>query len=283
MGILFRDRRSTIGGAAVVILTIAACFTSSKVTAKHAVQEFVREQHAVIVHGVEEQWQLVWEGKPSTVCGPEEVYMAITCPCYGFAYGEYGKLFLVRKRGGHEVERMDLRPLFGHFDYPEAKKVEGTAYLQRWPTKSDDFDREEHEDPTLVPEILHRRPSSIMHFEDYDQDGNATEFLLQVGVMPCGKQEFAAIGVSAKNDHLHALTSVGKQDQPLLMPNQAWDALLKGSETRSVLVWQCGDHGSEVRSELDVSAKNGDIQVTARDFSCPSDGSAGKLVGEHAN
>jgi hypothetical protein len=283
MGILFRDRRSTIGGGVVMILAIAGFVMSSKVTAKYAVQEFVREQHTVIVHGVKEQWQLVWEGKPSTVCGPDEVDMAITCPCYGFAYGEYGKLFLVRKRSGREVERMDLRPLFGQFDYPEAKKVEGTAYVQHWPTKSDDVEREEHGDAKLVAEILHRPPTSIMHFEDFDQDGNATEFLLQVGVMPCGKQEFAAIGVSTKNDHLHALTSVAKHDKPLLMPNQAWAALLKGPETRSVVTWQCGDHGSDVRTELAVFAKSGDIQVTERSFSCPTDGSAGKLVGEHAN
>ncbi|HEX4240938.1 MAG TPA: hypothetical protein VHZ53_05970 [Steroidobacteraceae bacterium] len=284
MSILFRDRRSTKGSAVVVMAAITACVTSSNVAAKHAVQEFVREQHIVMVHGVEEQWQLVWTGKPSRVCGPQEVYMAVTCPCYGFAYGEYGKLSLVRKLGGREVERMDLRPLFGHFDYPEAQMVEGTAYVQRWPTQSDDLAREEHGDSKLVSEILHRQPTSIMHFEDYDQDGNATEFLLQVGVLPCGKQQFAAIGVSAKNDHLHAVTSVAKTNQPLLMPNQAWDALLKGGpDTRSVLVWQCGDHGSEVRSELVVNAKNGDIQVTARDFSCPIDGSKAKLVSEHAN
>jgi len=100
-----------------------------------------------------------------------------------------------------------------------------------------------------------------------------------VGVMPCGKQEFAAIGVSAKNDHLHALTSAAKPNDPLLMPVQAWNALIKGPEA-SVVTWQCGDHGSDVRSELVVSAKNGDIHVTGRDFSCPGDGSAGTLVGE---
>ncbi len=61
---------------------------------------YLREQRSVTVNGAVESWQLVWQGKPQSMCGPQDVEMAITCPCTGFAYGEVGKLALVRKRGG---------------------------------------------------------------------------------------------------------------------------------------------------------------------------------------
>jgi hypothetical protein len=228
----------------------------------------VREEQFVTINSEKERWQLVWEGKPATVCGPDEVDMAITCPCNGFAYAEYGKLFLVRKRAGHSVERMDLRPLFGRYDYPEAKKVEGTAYVQRWPFKISDGDRDLHDDPNLESEIRHRPAPTIMQFADYDHDGGATEFLLQVGTLPCGKSQFAAIGVSRKDNQLHALSTAERPDDPLIMPIQAWMALRKATKPRSVLIWNCNDHGSDVRSELLVSAERGDIHVTERDFNC---------------
>ena len=53
--------------------------------------EWLREQQSVTVGGVAESWQLVWEGRPKPICGPQDVEMAITCPCTGFAYGEMGR------------------------------------------------------------------------------------------------------------------------------------------------------------------------------------------------
>jgi hypothetical protein len=245
-------------------------------------RQLVREQRAVIVNGVQETWQLVWDGEPSTVCGPEEVYMAITCPCAGVAYTEHGKLSLVRKRGDQEVERMDLQLLFGKSDHPVADKVEGAAYLVRWPLESGDFERENRGDLKLVAEIKRRSAPIIMQFADYDRDGQATEFLIQVGTLPCGKLQFAAVGVSTKELHLHALTSVAKPDTPLIMPLVAWQALLKGPGAHTVKTWACGDHGSDVRTELVVSAGDSQIDVKEREFSCPPDGQAEKLVKETA-
>jgi len=64
--------------------------------------------------------------------------------------------------------------LFGKFEYPEAKLVERSAYLQRWPIKPSDLDRENNGDPNLVEEIEHRPAPVIMKFEDYDRGGDAT-------------------------------------------------------------------------------------------------------------
>jgi hypothetical protein len=253
---------------------------SSPAHSNETAEQVLREQQTVSVQGVKETWQLVWDGKPSTVCGPDEVYMAITCPCLGFAYGEYGKLLLVRRRGGRVVERMDLRPLFGKSDYPEADKLKGTAYLQRWPTEDRDLERENSEDRKLISDIKHRPAPLIMGLADYDRDGNATEFLIQVGTLPCGKLQFAAVGVSAKNPHLHALTTIANPGTPLIMPLNAWQALLKGPGPSTVPIWDCGDHGSDVRGDLVVSASDGKVSVKERHFSCSHDSPSAKPVTE---
>jgi len=242
--------------------------------------QVVREQKNVMVEGTKETWRLVWGNKPGTVCGPDEVYMAITCPCSGWAYAEYGELSLVRNRGSREIERMDLGPLFGKFDYPEANKVAGSAYLQRWPLKLSDLDRENNGDPHLIAEIERRPAPDVMKFADYDRDGAATEFLIQVETLPCGKLQFAAIGVTKTIPHLHALTSVAHPNTPLIMPLTAWQALLQSPGPTAVQMWACGDHGSETRSELVVSAISGALRVKDRKYSCPTKGEAEKLIKE---
>jgi hypothetical protein len=177
---------------------------------------------------------------------------------------------------------MDLGPLFGKSDYPEANKIEDTAYLVRWPRESGDFERENRGDPKLVADIKRRSAPIIMRLGDYDRTGRATEFLIQVGTLPCGKLQFAAVGVSATEPHLHALTSVAKPDAPLIMPLGAWQALLKGPGPHTVPTWACGDHGSDARTDLVVSASDGQIHVKDREFSCPPDSQAEKLVKETA-
>jgi hypothetical protein len=245
-----------------------------------AAERLIREQRIVKVQGGKEIWQLAWDGKPAVVCGPDEVHMAITCPCSGFAYAEYGKLSLIRWRGGREVEQMDLGPLFGLSEPPSVGDVKGVAYVQRWPRAPGDFEREAREDRKLVADIKRRPAPEIMRFGDYDRDGEATEFLIQVGTLPCGKWQFAAVGVSAKEPRLHALTSAAKPDAPLIMPLAAWQALLRSPDSEAVATWACGDHGSESRSELIVSASSGEIYVRGREFSCPTDGQAETLLKE---
>jgi len=104
--------------------------------------------------------------------------------------------------------------------------------------------------------------------------------LIQVGTLPCGKHQFAALGVSKSKPHLHALGCLVHPDQPLVMPRHAWEALLRSSHPAAVVIWPCDDHGSEVRSELSLSASHGNIRAVDRDFSCPSQGSTERLVKE---
>jgi hypothetical protein len=202
----------------------------------------VRDQSTVTVQAVREEWRLVWTATPKAVCPAEEVVVSMTCPCSGWAYGEAGDLVLARIRDGREVDRLRLAPLFSGFDGP-GDVGPGDAYVQRWPEKHGDMDRQERGDPKLLAEI-HRRPTpSIINPADYNHDGQATEFLVQVGTLPCGKHVFAAVGVTAARPTLHALGS---------------------------MIWNCDDHSSEVRSILTVSAEGGVIRAVDNDYSCAS-------------
>src|SRR5579864_2181946 len=100
---------------------VSALFLAALAPAVAHSEQIIREQRAVTVAGIKEVWQLLWDGMPSSVCGPGEMLLASTCPCAGLAYGEYGKLSLIRKRGDLEIERMDLRPLFENSYWPEQK------------------------------------------------------------------------------------------------------------------------------------------------------------------
>jgi hypothetical protein len=226
----------------------------------------IREQRSLVVQGVEETWQLMWVGKHFPACPPEDMSGSISMPCSGIAYGEYGNLWLIRKRDGREVERMDLRPIFGHFDYPDYDHMKGKAYVQRWPMKMADIGRE---GPAFVAEVKRRPVSTIMKFADYDRNGHATEFLIQVGTLGGGVQLFAAVGVSTRNPHLHAFSSVEKPGVPVEMKLRPWNALLTATRPTRVTTWQCDDHGSEVQQDLIVWADRGKIHFKEIFLHCP--------------
>lgn len=272
------------------VVVTAVCVVAANlwldVRSRAAVDESIREERVVTVRGVKETWRLVWDGQPRPVCGPDDdlgIAGAITCPCAGFAYGESGRLLLVRVRAGREVERMSLGPLFmiEELDGPSVG-TPGSAVLAHWPEKPDDFDREERGDSRLAADIKHRPAVGIMKVADYDRDGAATEFLLQVATLPCGKRQFVAVGVTAVSPRLHALSSVTHPERPLVMPAQAWKALQEHSGPATVPTWECGDHGSERRTELVVSARAGAIQVRNRAFTCPENGERERLAEDTA-
>lgn len=238
--------------------------------------ERVREASTVKVGGAVETWRLVWTGPTRQACGVNEEDVSLTCPCSGFAYGEAGALALVRLKGGHEVERMKLAPLFENsFDQP-AKAGEAALPLRE--ADFADMARFMDHDPRLRGEIARRPATPIMRFADYDHDGHATEFLIQVGTLPCGKRQYVALGVSADAPHLHALGSAAHPGKPLVLPAQAWAALAARAQPGAVDTWQCGDHGSERHTDVVLSTAKGRIRALSRSFSCPEDGTRERLV-----
>ncbi|MET0273130.1 MAG: hypothetical protein ABW360_09080 [Phenylobacterium sp.] len=234
----------------------------------------IREERVVSVDGRAESWRLVWAARPAAACQAAEIDIAVTCPCSGFAYGETGDLLLERRRPGGRTERLRLAPLFDRYlDLP----LRGAVLASR-PMEANDFDRAEGGDATLPQEIAARSAGEVMRLADYDHDGAATEFLIQVGTMPCGKRMFAAVGVSKASPHLHALGSAAHPDRPLIMVLSAWQALAESDRPAPLVYWPCGDHGSEVESQIAVSASEGRIRAVNRDFSCPGGASLGRPV-----
>ncbi|MBX7198215.1 MAG: hypothetical protein K1X51_02455 [Rhodospirillaceae bacterium] len=260
-----------------IAVVIALAVGSTGVLAASA-PELVRDQTTLTVNGARETWQLVWAEPPKEVCGPAEVSSAATCPCSGFAYGEYGRLNLVRRHGG-AVEILDLGPLFDGQETPSmTKPITGVAYLSRWPEAENDLARDNVDDPKLVADIRARPPVHHLSMEDYDRDGLAAEFLLQVGTVPCMKHKFVAVGVSKRDGRLHALRSAAHPERPLVLFGEVWDALRKGGGT--VVTWECQDHGAEFHNETVVSVQDGIIHAKRQTFNCPTDGAARTLVEE---
>lgn len=258
--------------ALVLSLSLAAPALAAPAT-------YLREQRAVTIGGAAESWQLVWQGKPRSICGPEDVETAITCPCTGFAYGELGKLALVRQRGGQEVDRMDLGVLFS--DLP-ADNADGLAAMPWRPVASTDFDRAaDGASPAFLAEVARRPGPRVMKLADYDRDGMASEFLVQVAAGPCGHTEYAAVGVSKASGRLHALSSKANPAAPLVLPAAAWRAML-GAGPGRVVNYRCGDHGTEQQEELAVSARGGAISVQRVLRECRESGAAGAELAREA-
>jgi hypothetical protein len=139
---------------------------------RHSVdpEALVREEQEVVIHGIKEVWRLEWKSAPKPVCEPSDV--SLTCPCRGFAYGEGGDLDLVRLRDQAELELLPIGPLFGEGSPGGAN----TAVLKHWnPDYEKDAAAAERDD---FAETVTKRPSvKVMHFVDFDHDGEAREFL----------------------------------------------------------------------------------------------------------
>jgi hypothetical protein len=235
--------------------------------------DLVREQKVVMVDGVRETWKLEWDALPQSVCGPEDVETALTCPCSGVAYGEAGKLFLVRTRPGTKRERLELTPFYNSDWLPDMR---GLAFLQRWrpiPSSAHDEDDDWHHasDLTFLRRVKARGLTELMRIADYNHDGLASEFLVQVGTRPCGKNVQVLVGLSRTNPHLHVFASAQAPDEPLELFSWVWEAVRKSAKPVHMIEWACGDHMSSVESSVTVATRNGVFQVQHSSDPCPEE------------
>lgn len=234
---------------------IAAAALLSLPTALAAGTEptLLREKKAVVVDGARETWLLQWDKKPTSVCSAEEGAVSLTCPCSGFAYGQQGELSLVRLRPGAMPEKLQLGQFFIRDELPGT----GPAVLQRLPPDFDSDINAGDNDAEFIHAVEKRGVTEVMKLADYAHDGRATEFLLQVGTLPCGKHQMVLVGISKQNPHLHVFSSVEKPDVPLILGAWQWEALLQSRGTIRTINWPCGDHGSEVEWTDAIGAENG--------------------------
>lgn len=239
-------------------------FSSSAAIAQSS-KPILREEHKIVVNGVEEVWRLEWMKPPSPACGPENDDW-VTCPCTGFAFGEWGDLRLVRKRPGKMDEQFSLNRLFEYGELPAKPYNVSGAVLRRWDVL--DEDSMVTDSKKLANRVRGRSLAKVMHFADYDHDGRATEFALQIGTEPCGKKTCVVVGTSRKNDRLHVFSSVKRPKEPLILTSWQWEALSNTKGPVRVIDWRCGDHASEEEREVELRAQNGDIYATRRTYEC---------------
>jgi hypothetical protein len=222
----------------------------------------VREEQQVVVNGITETWQLKWLSPPKPVCEPNEI--SLTFPCTGFAYGEGGDLVLTRSAFGTEIDRLAVTPFF-------QETFGGTgivAIIQRWQA---DYDADSELSSTDdFPSVVANRPVvRVMHFADYDHDGQQTEFYLHTETAPSTKNIGVVIGLSRKNPRLHAFGTASNPTEPLYMLKENWEALRDATGPIEDPFWTCDDHGADTETTLRLGWTENGIEGTRREFSCP--------------
>ena len=234
--------------------------------------DLVREQQVVQVNGANETWKLEWDALPASACGPDDVSIALACPCSGFAYGEAGKLSLVRLRRGAIRETLDLTGFFRPGSVPVAGNL---AVLQRWqpvPASAHDEDDDWHHasDFNFLTRVRARGPAAVMRIADYNHDGRANEFLLQVAAAGCGRHTMVLVGVSKYNLRLHVFASADAPDEPLELDARTWEAVRKSVQPVQAVESSCELQGSSVESLVTVDVRQGIFHVQRSERPCAS-------------
>jgi hypothetical protein len=263
--------------ALLIALSSASAFDEPANQAKTKPESSkVRESRKLLINGVAEVWRLEWETDPTPSCSPKDPDW-MTCPCEGFAFGEQGKLALVRLRGNREQERFPLDPLFKNgMNTPSDGEA---AVLQRWKVFPKDTDID---DPAVLEKHLRSRPNAdAMQLFDYNHDGQSSEFFLQTGVVTCGKSMGVVIGITPSKSKLHVFGTASHPETPLVLAEQEWKALLHSKGPVRITHQPCGDHGSEIEIELELNAAREGIQVIRRTFEC-ADLKRGALISQES-
>ncbi len=252
------------------VLAAAASATADKPA------PMIREEQTVVVDGVAERWRLQWEGPTRPACSPDEPDEWMTCPCFGLAFGECGKLALVRERPEQTDERLPLSNIFQECPFCGEPGEELVGCLRRWDVHGNDA--EERHAPDFVARVKARPLAKIMRFADYDHDGRATEFMLQVSDLPCGKRMCVVIGISRKNLHLHVFSLAENPQKPLVLQDHQWEALLEAKGPVKVVDWACGDHGADEEAELELLVDSHGIHAMKNIYECTEAGVRGRFL-----
>ena len=268
-------RGAAFPGARAIVL-VAGCGLAGAATPD--VASLLREERTVTVAGVKETWRLAWQEPPEPECeaaGPGW----FTCPCMGFAFGEKGDLDLVRLRDGRDVERLPLTPFFATGS-DVGVKLDAKAVLPRFPVRRSDLEAGVDGQEELEAKVPKRPLVKIMDLRDYDHDGQATEFFIQIASLPCGKEMGIVVGLSRRRPGLHAFGTIENPHKPLLLLRSHWADLARARGPIQRLLWACGDHGSDARTDVFLRADEHGIHASERDYECREDGGRGPILRE---
>jgi hypothetical protein len=126
--------------------------------------------------------------------------------------------------------------------------------------------------------VMKRAPLSVVEIGDFNRDGWATEFVLQVGAIPCGKRASVLVGLSPPRPSLHVFSSAEHPERPLILYVHQWEKLRTAKAALRVVSWTCGDHGSEVQNEIVLTIDAKGIHAVRETFSCVDDAEHGPLI-----
>jgi hypothetical protein len=211
----------------------------------------VRQERKVIVDGVVETWRLVWRAPPKLSCVDERWS---TCLCGRLAYGETGDLDLVRSRPNEPDDRLDLTYFFRDI---------GEMTIPHWAPKQGDPEK------VNTAEIKTRPAVDVMRLGDFDHDGRATEFVLQLDSgSPCGRSTSLLVGITKHWPRLHAFGTVDAPSSRLVLEHfDDWEEIrVKGSTL--LVETACGDHGADREESLQVTVEPLGFRTAKRSRKC---------------
>ncbi|OQX19585.1 MAG: hypothetical protein BWK76_04005 [Desulfobulbaceae bacterium A2] len=252
-----------------LLLTLGWLCPGMALAGEATASSLIREEQRLSIDGVEETWRLTWRKAPTPVCSPEEGFAEWgMCPCAGFEFGEAGELDLLRLVPGRAEERLALTPFFRETPAPG-------ACLRRWPLHETDSDQAERPDFTRM--VRQRPLARIMVLGDYDHDGQASEFVLQIGAGPCGHQQAVLVGLDPRTSRLRLYGTAEQPERLLILEHpQHWELLRVANGEIEVRQWPCGDHGGEEEETLMLRADQAGLHATRIRRACPDDGSPGQ-------
>jgi hypothetical protein len=265
----------------LALIVLALCAAPAAYGQDESLHPVIREEGVVRVDGVSETWRLEWQDDPSQVCGPADTAGWYTCPCHGFEFGEEGVLDLVRLRGGKEIERMPLTPLFA-----DVFGSGGVAILPRWPSLPSDVDASSKADlndaltELFAKRVMARTPVRILRFVDADHDGRATEFLLQIDSFPCDSNKTIAVGVTRARPQLHVFGTAEHPDKPLVMSARDWKQLVDAPRPIRFLSRDCDFEDGDIHTELELSTDEHGIHAAKDVYQCLDTGEKGPTTRE---
>jgi hypothetical protein len=117
----------------------------------------------------------------------------------------------------------------------------------------------------------------ILKIADYDHDGRATEFVLQVAAGPCGHTQAVLVGLERPNDQLHVFVDDtpdpdsdpnAPSDQEITLAPSEWEKA-RVALPRTFTRVPCGDHGATQAELLTLTRGPNGLRAKKHTRHCP--------------
>lgn len=217
----------------------------------------IAEEHRVLVDGVEEVWRVRFTTPPRL---PEPLPEDSTCVERYWERFDVRRAVIERVRDGEVVDRLmnpssgldndDVVPL------AEAVLVPGRVGLPVGQRRL-----------TLAESERLPRPT-VLSIGDYNHDGQATEFVLDMGPLVCGNDYSGVVGLDQRHRRLHVLEWGAPARTFMVGVNIDWEAV-RASASGDVITWSCGNHFYDGEDHLRWAPYNGSLRMSTYTIEYP--------------